>query len=169
MVDRVIGVVKAYTTAVGAGPFPTELASSESPFLREKGDEYGATTHRPRRCGWYDAAAVNWSIRLAGFTELILTKLDILSGLDHVPIGVSYQTPNQQPIQNPDPTSVESFQPVYEQLPGWSEEISDCRLISELPENAKAYVNVIEQRAGIPISMISNGPHRNAVLQMSRS
>jgi adenylosuccinate synthase len=163
-VDRVIGVVKAYSTAVGAGPFPTELVGEEGDLLRLRGKEYGATTGRPRRCGWFDAVAVAWAARVAGFTELALTKVDVLDGLPSVPLCVAYRD-GDQTVETVATTSImERVRPVYEELPGWSESTSAARHLDELPAEACAYVAAVEERVGVPVRLISVGPQRDAAI-----
>jgi adenylosuccinate synthase len=163
-VDRVIGVVKAYTSAVGAGPLPAEQAGETGDWLRLRGKEYGATTGRPRRCGWFDAVAAAWAARLAGFTELALTKLDVLDGLPRVPICVAYRD-GERVLETIAPTSVmERVRPIYDELPGWSGETSAARTVDGLPAEARAYVAAIEQRVGVPIRLISVGPQRDAAI-----
>jgi adenylosuccinate synthase len=161
-VDRVIGVVKAYTTAVGAGPFPTERTGVEGEMLRERGGEYGATTGRPRRCGWFDAVAVAWAARVGGFTELALTKLDVLDGIPRLPICVAYQLGGEVLSTFPDTTMMEQVTPVYAELPGWSAATSWARRPGDLPAEARAYVDEIERRAGVPVTIVSVGPEREA-------
>ena len=164
-VERVIGVVKAYTTAVGTGPFPTELTGPEGDLLRERGDEYGATTGRPRRCGWFDAVAVAWAARVAGFTELALTKLDVLDGTPSIPICTAYREDGR--VLNVFPTTVlmARVQPAYEEMPGWSEGTSGARTVSDLSEEARRYVEEVERRVGVPITLVSVGPERESAIK----
>jgi adenylosuccinate synthase len=163
-VDRVIGVVKAYTTAVGAGPLPTELVGDEGEILRLRGKEYGATTGRPRRCGWFDAVAVAWAARVAGFTELALTKVDVLDGLPRIPLCVAYRD-GERVLETVATTPVmERAQPVYDELPGWPGDSSAARHVDDLPAEARDYIANIEQRVGVPIRMISVGPQRDAAI-----
>jgi len=162
-IDRVLGVAKAYTTAVGAGPLPTELEDADGEALRARGVEFGTSTGRPRRCGWYDAVAVRFSVRLAGYSSIALTKLDVLDGFEHIRIGVAYRDPadGRQWDTVPASTSVyERLEPVYEELPGWSADTTACRAWDQLPAAARAYVDRLEGLAGAPISHVSVGPER---------
>jgi adenylosuccinate synthase len=162
-IDRVLGVVKAYTTAVGAGPLPTELDDGDGESLRERGEEYGTSTGRARRCGWYDAVAVRFSVRLAGYSSIALTKLDVLDGFDRLRIGVAYRDPGdgREWTTVPASTSVyERIEPVYEELPGWETDTTGARTWDELPPRARAYVERLEQLAGVRISHVSVGPER---------
>ncbi len=162
-IHRVLGVVKAYTTAVGAGPLPTELEDAEGERLRERGEEYGTSTGRPRRCGWYDAVAVRFSVRLAGYSSIALTKLDVLDGFDTIRIGVAYRDPTdgREWTTVPASTSVyERVEPVYEEVRGWRTDTTSARTWGELPPQARAYVQRLEELAGVPISHVSVGPER---------
>jgi adenylosuccinate synthase len=162
-IDRVIGVAKAYTTAVGAGPLPTELLDAEGEALRARGAEYGTSTGRPRRCGWYDAVAVRFSVRLAGYSSIALTKLDVLDQSDRINVCVAYRDPatGREWSTVPASTSVyERLEPVYEALPGWRADTTGCRAFDQLPPAARAYVERLEELAGVPISLVSVGPER---------
>jgi adenylosuccinate synthase len=162
-IDQVLGVVKAYTTAVGAGPLPTELDDADGEQLRERGEEYGTSTGRARRCGWYDAVAVHFSVRLAGYSGIALTKLDVLDGFERIRIGVAYRDPvdGREWSTVPASTSVyERLEPVYEELPGWQADTTACRSWSDLPEAARTYVERLESLAGAPITHVSVGPER---------
>jgi adenylosuccinate synthase len=162
-IDGVLGVAKAYTTAVGAGPLPTELDDADGQALRDRGIEYGTSTGRPRRCGWYDAVAVRFSVRLAGYSGIALTKLDVLDAFERVRIGVAYRDPldGREWTTVPASTSVyERLEPVYEELPGWQADTTACRSWNELPAAARDYVERLEQLAGAPISHVSVGPER---------
>ena len=162
-IDKVLGVAKAYTTAVGSGPLPTELAGGAGDLLRERGVEYGTSTGRPRRCGWYDAVAVRFSVRLAGYSSIALTKIDVLDGFDRIPIAAAYRDPEtgRQWATVPASTSVyERLEPVYEELPGWQTDTTGCRAWADLPPAAQAYVERLEELAGVPISHVSVGPER---------
>jgi adenylosuccinate synthase len=162
-IDQVMGVAKAYTTAVGAGPLPTELEDSDGEALRERGQEYGTSTGRPRRCGWYDAVAVHFSVRLAGYSSIALTKLDVLDGFDRLRIARAYRDPadGREWTTVPASTSVyERLEPVYEELPGWLTDTTACRSWTDLPAAAQAYVERLEALAGVPISHVSVGPER---------
>jgi len=152
----VVGIAKAYSTRVGAGPFPTRLSAAEEEALRGKGGEFGATTGRPRSCGWFDAPMTRHAIRINGVTHLVLTKLDVLTGMDPIQICTHYEG---------DSTGDRfSGTPVYAALAGWTEDITDCRDWSELPEAAKRYVATIESLVGCSIGLISVGPGRNQVI-----
>ncbi|MCA1588585.1 MAG: adenylosuccinate synthase, partial [Chloroflexi bacterium] len=162
-IDQVLGVAKAYTTAVGAGPLPTELVDADGAALRERGVEYGTSTGRARRCGWYDAVAVHFSVRLAGYSSIALTKLDVLDGFERIRIGVAYRdsADGREWTTVPASASVyERFEPVYEELPGWQADTTACRSWDDLPDRARAYVERLEALAGTPISHVSVGPER---------
>jgi len=162
-IDQVLGVAKAYTTAVGAGPLPTELTDASGDALRERGAEYGTSTGRARRCGWYDAVAVRFSVRLAGYSSIALTKLDVLDGFDSLKVAAAYRDPEEgrEWATVPASTSVyERLEPVYEELPGWRTDTTGCRSWEDLPAAARAYVERLEALAGVPISHVSVGPER---------
>lgn len=161
-----IAIVKAYTTRVGAGPFPTELFDDTGRYLQQKGGEFGATTGRTRRCGWFDACVLRECYRVCKPTTFALTKLDVLGGLDEIKICVAY-TLNGKEIATP-PSSAADFaaaQPVYETLPGWKEDISACLRYEDLPENAKKYVARLEELIGVKAGFISVGPDRNQTIR----
>ncbi len=189
---HVLGIAKAYATRVGSGPFPTELEGEVAERLRKVGLEFGSTTGRPRRCGWLDLAALRSAHRLNGFTSLALMKLDVLSGLATLKLGVGYTlprdpvgsaaattvaaavrsvpTPADPPILDrlpSDDADVAALEPIYEELPGWSEDITGCRTFESLPVAARAYVSFIESRTGIPVSLIGVGPGREAIIARS--
>jgi adenylosuccinate synthase len=162
-IDRVLGVAKAYTTAVGAGPLPTELTDGDGEHLRERGVEYGTSTGRPRRCGWYDAVAVRYSVRLAGYSGIALTKLDVLDGFNRIQIAVAYRDPADGREWTTVPASASVYarlEPVYEELAGWMTDTTGCRAWAELPQPARDYVERLEALAGVPISHVSIGPER---------
>ncbi len=165
MIDGVVGIVKAYTTRVGAGPFPTELTNEIGEGIRQRGAERGATTGRDRRCGWFDAMVVQHAHRLNHFTGLALTKLDILSGMDEISVCVGYRLDDKQiktvPPHCDDYALVE---PIYEVLPGWSEDISRCRTFDELPLNAQTYVEFLQTQVGARIGWIGVGADRDAII-----
>jgi adenylosuccinate synthase len=166
-IDKVIGVAKAYTTGVGAGPIPTELLDADGDALRERGIEYGTSTGRPRRCGWYDAVAVRFSVRLAGYSSIALTKLDVLDACERVRVCVAYRDPRtgREWTTVPASTSVyERLEPVYEELAGWRADTTGCRAFEQLPEAARAYVGRLEELAGVPIGLISVGPERDQMI-----
>lgn len=164
-IDRVVGVAKAYVTRVGEGPFPTELFDESGEWLREKGGEYGVTTGRPRRCGWYDAPVSRYSARVNGLTDIVLTKLDVLGGLEQIPVCVAYEVDGQRVKEVP---AVQSefarATPIYEYVPGWQEDISGCTTFEELPQAAQDYVLYLEKISNCRISSIGVGPEREATI-----
>jgi adenylosuccinate synthase len=163
--DRVIAIVKAYTTRVGEGPFPTELHDDAGEHLRKTGAEYGTTTGRPRRCGWYDAVIARYAARVNGVTDFVLTKLDVLTGLEQVPVCVAYDVNGTRHDEMPvNQSDFHHAVPVYEYLPGWWEDISEARTLEELPANARAYVARVEELSGARISAIGVGPTRDATI-----
>jgi adenylosuccinate synthase len=164
-VRSVIGVVKAYSTRVGAGPFPTELSDSTGQTLRQRGAEYGATTGRPRRCGWFDAVAASHSARVVGPTHLAVTHLDTLSELPELKICVGYRHGSQ--ILNDFPADAYTLSeviPVYETLPGWQEQLAECRRLEELPDEARGYLEFIRRRLEVPLRIVSVGPGRDQTI-----
>ncbi|MGI1692117.1 adenylosuccinate synthase [Thermoanaerobacter uzonensis] len=165
MIDEVIGVVKAYTTRVGKGPFPTELFDENGEFLREKGHEYGTTTGRARRCGWLDAVILKYSVRVSGITHFALTKLDTLTGLKKIKICTGYKFNGR--IITDFPASLEDLaqcEPVYEEFDGWEEDIQGAKTFDDLPYNAQKYIRRIEELMGIKAAIISVGPERNQTI-----
>ncbi|HEY2793028.1 MAG TPA: adenylosuccinate synthase [Micromonosporaceae bacterium] len=164
-IDRVIAVIKAYTTRVGEGPFPTELLDVKGEILRNAGAEFGTTTGRPRRCGWFDAVIGRYANRINGVTDFVLTKLDVLTGLDEVPVCVAYEVDGKRYDELP-MTQVEfaSAIPVYETFPGWTEDITGARTLDELPRNARDYVAALEEMIKAPISVIGVGPGRDETI-----
>ena len=165
-VDRVIAILKAYSTRVGEGPFPTELFDDDGEFLRKTGGEYGTTTGRPRRCGWLDAVIGRYATRINGVTDFVITKLDVLTGLERVPVCVAYDIEGERVDEMPvNQSDVHHAQPIYEYLDGWWEDISACRTFEELPENARAYVLRVEELVGARVSAIGVGPGRDAIIQ----
>ena len=164
-IDGVIGVSKAYTTRVGAGPFPTELTDAVGDHLVEVGREYGTTTGRRRRCGWFDGVILRYAVRVNGLTGLALTKLDVLTGLTRLKICVGYEYDDQVLKEFPYQGAVLArCQPIYEEVDGWTEEISGARAYDKLPPQARAYVARLEELAGVPIDMISVGPEREQTI-----
>jgi len=164
-ITRVIGILKAYTTRVGSGPFPTELLDAMGEHLRKAGGEVGVTTGRPRRCGWFDAVIGRYAVRVNGITDFFLTKLDVLSGLDTVPICVGYEVDGRRVDDMPmTQTDVHHAVPVYEEMPGWFEDLSACRDFDELPATARAYVERVEELTGAPVSAIGVGPGRDQTI-----
>ena len=163
--STVIGIVKAYTTRVGSGPFPTELEDSFGEFLRDKGHEFGTTTGRPRRTGWYDALIARYSARINGVTDFVLTKLDVLTGLETIPVCVAYDVEGTRVEEMPwSQTDFHHASPIYENLPGWSEDITGVRTFEDLPVNAQKYVLFLEEISGARISAIGVGPSRDAIV-----
>ncbi|GAA3890007.1 adenylosuccinate synthase [Leifsonia kafniensis] len=164
-IDRVIAVVKAYTTRVGAGPFPTELFDESGEFLRTKGFEFGTTTGRPRRTGWYDAPIARYTARINGVTDFVLTKLDVLDGLKTIPVCVAYDVDgvrfDEVPVNQSD---FHHATPIYQEFPGWTEDITGVREFADLPKNAQDYVLALEAMSGSRISAIGVGPDREAIV-----
>lgn len=164
--DYVLGVTKAYTTRVGGGPFPTELNDEVGKRIAERGQEFGAVTGRPRRCGWFDAALLKRSIELNSITGLCITKLDVLDGLDVLRIATGYKDQNGNLLSRP-PQAADDFEglePVYEEMPGWNENTADVTVMADLPANAIAYLKRIEKLLGIPVDMLSTGPERDSTI-----
>jgi len=163
--DRIVGIVKAYTTRVGAGPFPTELFDESGDWLRSRGFEFGTTTGRPRRVGWYDAPVTRYATRINGITDLVMTKLDILTGLEQIPVCVAYDVDGQRFDEVPvNQTDFHHATPIYEYFPGWSEDISGARTFDELPQTAQDYVLALEKMSNTRISVIGVGAARDAVV-----
>jgi adenylosuccinate synthase len=158
VIDEVVGIVKAYTTRVGAGPFPTEAHGDAGERLRAVGGEFGATTGRPRRCGWFDAPLVRRAARLNGLTRLALTKLDVLTGLSTIPVCIGYQGGSASG------GALDGAVPIYEDLPGWSQDISACRTYADLPAPCRAYVERLQHLVGVPIELVSVGPGREQTI-----
>jgi len=162
-VGWVVGLIKAYTTRVGTGPLPTEQDNQTGEYLRERGREYGTTTGRPRRCGWFDAFAVRYAAELSGVDELSLSLLDVLSGLEEMRICTGYRRAGRE-VEEFDPIGLEDVECVYEELPGWKAEIGDCRRFDDLPAEAQAYVAKLEKLTGRPVGIISVGPERDQTI-----
>jgi adenylosuccinate synthase len=166
-VDKVIAVVKAYTTRVGEGPFPTELLDADGETLRAHGHEYGTTTGRPRRCGWYDAVIARYAARVNGVTDFVLTKLDVLTGWDSIPVCVAYEVEGKRFDEMPmTQTDFHHATPVYEHLDGWAEDITGARTFADLPATAQAYVRRLEELSGAPFASIGVGPDREQTLEL---
>ncbi|GAB6937196.1 adenylosuccinate synthase [Isoptericola variabilis] len=164
-VDSVIGVIKAYTTRVGEGPFPTELFDDMGEYLLKTGGEYGVTTGRARRCGWYDSVIARYASRINGLTDLVVTKLDVLTGLEKVPVCVAYDVDGTRYDEMPDDQSAfHHAKPIYEEMPGWWEDISHARTIEDLPANAQAYLARLEELSGCRISAVGVGPRRDEII-----
>ena len=164
-ITRVIGILKAYTTRVGEGPFPTELLDANGERLREIGGERGTTTGRPRRCGWFDAVVARYSLRINGLTDFFLTKLDVLTGFKEIPVCVAYEVDGVRYEEMPmTQTQFHHAKPIYEFLPGWDEDISQAKTFEDLPINARKYVEYLEKISGAPMSAIGVGQHRDATI-----
>ena len=164
-ITRVIGILKAYTTRVGEGPFPTELLDANGERLREIGGERGTTTGRPRRCGWFDAVVARYSLRINGITDFFLTKLDVLTGFKEIPVCVAYEVDGVRYEEMPmTQTQFHHAKPIYEFLPGWDEDISQAKTFEDLPINARKYVEYLEKISGAPMSAIGVGQHRDATI-----
>lgn len=163
--DYVLGITKAYTTRVGAGPFPTELFDETGQHLAKKGHEFGATTGRARRCGWFDAVAVRKAIEVSSVSGLCLTKLDVMDGLETIKICVGYQCEDGQPLTAQwDADAYNEMHPIYEELPGWQESTLGVQSIEGLPDNARAYIKRIEELTGAPVDIVSTGPDRSETI-----
>ncbi|MEY9967634.1 adenylosuccinate synthase [Streptacidiphilus sp. MAP12-16] len=166
-IDRVIGILKAYTTRVGSGPFPTELLDADGDALRRIGGERGVTTGRDRRCGWFDAPIARYATRVNGLTDFFLTKLDVLTGWEQIPVCVAYEIDGKRFDELPySQTDFHHAKPIYENLPGWSEDITKAQTFEDLPKNAQAYVKALEDMSGAPISAIGVGPGRTETIQI---
>lgn len=167
-ISRVIGILKAYTTRVGSGPFPTELLDEDGEKLRTIGGERGVTTGRDRRCGWFDAVIARYATRVNGLTDFFLTKLDVLTGWERIPVCVAYEIDGKRVEELPyNQSDFHHAEPVYETLPGWSEDISAAKSFDELPKNAQAYVKALEEMSGAPVSAIGVGPGRDETIQIN--
>jgi adenylosuccinate synthase len=163
-IGEVIGVTKAYSTSVGGGPFPTELSDSDGDRLRQLGKEYGATTQRPRRCGWFDAVALRYAVWLNGLTALAVTKLDVLDSFDRILLCTAYRLGDQLVTDMPDTIAQDKVEPVYEEWQGWKTSTREARAWNALPSGAQAYLRRIQELAGIPIRFVSVGPHREQII-----
>ncbi len=165
-IDSVLGITKAYTTRVGSGPFPTELDDADGQHLRDVGDEYGSVTRRPRRCGWLDIPGLRYAARVNGIDGFAFTKLDVLTGLSKLKVCVAYDTPEGRvddlPIDLLD--EPEKAVPVYEELEGWTENLEDVRVLEQLPESTRNYIRFVEEKAGVPMYLVSVGPSRAATI-----
>jgi adenylosuccinate synthase len=164
-ITRVIGILKAYTTRVGSGPFPTELFDEDGDALRKIGGEVGVTTGRNRRCGWFDAPIARYAVRVNGLTDFFLTKLDVLTGWEKIPVCVAYEVDGVRVDELPaSQTDFHHAKPIYEYLPGWKENISKAKSVADLPKNAQEYVKFLERVSGAPISAIGVGPGRDETI-----
>ncbi len=162
-IDEIIGITKAYVTRVGEGPFPTEDKGKNGELLREKGDEFGATTGRPRRCGWFDIELLKHAKRINGLTSIALTKLDVLTGFPKLKVATGYKL-NGKKIDYFPSNNVDRLEPVYKELDGWDQDISQCYSFDDLPANAKTYINFLEENSGVKASIISVGPDRKSTI-----
>jgi adenylosuccinate synthase len=166
LIERWIGIVKAYTTRVGAGPFPTEQDNTIGYRIRKQGNEFGTVTGRPRRCGWFDAVAARYSARINGATEVAVMLLDVLSGLDELKVAVAYEDPQGRRVESMPASlaNLASCRPVYETLPGWSADLRPARTWDDLPDAARRYVQFLSQQIGVRVSIVSVGPDRDATI-----
>ncbi|TVR02656.1 MAG: adenylosuccinate synthase [Deltaproteobacteria bacterium] len=168
-IGGVVGIAKAYCTRVGSGPFPTELEDADGDTLRANGHEFGATTGRPRRCGWFDVPAMRFAHRVNGFTGLAITKLDVLTGFSRVRICTAYVVDGERvDVADPDGTVLERAVPVYEDLPGWSEDITGAQTLDDLPPHARGLLDRIAELTGIPVDLVSVGPNRAQTIVLTR-
>ncbi|MBM3187880.1 MAG: adenylosuccinate synthase, partial [Chloroflexi bacterium] len=167
-VKEIVGVVKAYTSRVGKGPFPTELEDDLGHWIRERGREYGTTTGRPRRCGWVDVVSLRYAMRVNGYTGLALTRLDVLSGLNELKMCVAYRLPDGSVTEDyPLDTNVlGAAEAVYETMPGWEEDISGARMWEDLPETVRAYAQRLSELLGVPVDLLSVGAERNDLVAL---
>jgi len=164
-IDKVLGIIKAYTTRVGEGPFPTELDDETGLHLREKGFEFGTTTGRPRRCGWFDAVIARYTVRTSGLSSMAVTKLDVLTGLDTIKICTGYRRGDR--VVNDFPSSLKVLaecRPIYEEMPGWKEDLTAARKFEDLPEAAQNYLNRLSELSGVPISIVGIGTRRTQTI-----
>lgn len=162
-IDRVVGITKAYTTRVGGGPFPSEMPEAEAERLRQMGGEFGAVTGRPRRCGWLDIPVLRHAVRFNGLSMLALTKLDVLSGWDPIRIAVAYELDGKR-LERPPAAGLDRVTPIYEELPGWTGDLTTCRTMAELPATARAFITRVEQLAECPVAIVSVGPDREQTI-----
>ena len=164
-IDRVLGIAKAYCTRVGSGPFPTELLDEVGEQIRQAGYEFGVTTGRPRRCGWFDAVVVRYSAMICGLTDLCITKMDIFDNLEEIKICVGYELNGERTDRFPSTTEeIAKCKPIYETMPGWMEDTTGIRNYEDLPENAKNYIKRLEELCGVPVSMVAVGPDRTQTI-----
>lgn len=167
-IDKVMGISKAYCTRVGNGPFPTELNNDFGELLREKGQEFGATTGRPRRCGWIDLVALKYAVRTNGINELALTKMDVLNDFKEIKLCTGYDINGEHTdIFSLDLSDVKAVKPVYETMPGWQEDINRCNSVDELPEEAKKYLHFVQDYLGVDLKILSTGPNRSETIVVS--
>jgi len=168
-VGRAVGIMKAYTTRVGAGPFATELHDETGQRIRDRGNEYGTTTGRPRRCGWLDLAVIRYTVAVNGITELAVMLLDVLAGFDELKVCVGYEVDGQRlEAFPPDAAALAKVNPIYQTLPGFAEEITACQRYEDLPDGARSYVELIERTTGVPVTIVSVGPQRSQTILRQR-
>ena len=166
-IQQVVGVIKAYTTRVGNGPFPTEISGPEGEELRKVGNEFGATTGRPRRCGWFDAVVARRAAVVNGLTHLAVTKLDVLDGFDEIKICAAYRLDGGSIGDFPASLArLERAEPEYENLPGWRSDTRAASRLEDLPENARRYLGILSERVGVPVGLLSLGPKRHQTIRM---
>ena len=164
-IDRVLGIAKAYITRVGSGPFPTELFDETGELLQKVGGEWGTTTGRRRRCGWFDGVIARYAVQVNGLTDLVITKLDVLSAVDTIKVCVAYEHEGTRYNTSPShQTAFHHAKPIYEELPGWNVDITDCRTFEELPKEARDYIEFIEDLADVPVAIIAVGPSREQTI-----
>ncbi len=169
-IKNVVGVIKAYTTRVGEGPFPTELVDAAGEEIRQKGHEFGTTTGRPRRCGWFDALIARYAARVSGINAFALTKLDVMGGLETIKICIGYQRGDELLTEFPlSQTALAECQPVYEEMPGWQEDLSQMRSLAELPQAARNYLNRIKELTGVDLFLIAVGPRRDETIVLQEA
>ncbi|MFN2594403.1 MAG: adenylosuccinate synthetase, partial [Actinomycetota bacterium] len=167
-VQLIIGIAKAYCTRVGSGPFPSEADLADAEILVEAGAEYGTTTGRKRRCGWFDAVAARYAARLNTLTEVVVTKLDVLSAFPSIKVCTAYEFEGERfGEMPPNQTIFNKCTPVFEELPGWNEDISSARSLDDLPKEARSYLETLEELIGVRISWVSVGPGRDEIVQVS--
>jgi len=167
-VGSVLGVVKAYTTRVGTGPFPSELTDSIGDTIRDLGGEYGTTTGRPRRCGWFDAVAAGYAAKVAGPTQLAVMHLDTLAGMSELKVCTAYRIGTHRVTDFPaNARTLDEVTPVYETLPGWSEKVDHCRRLADLPENARGYLDFLSRCLDTPVRVVGVGPERDQTIIVS--
>jgi adenylosuccinate synthase len=165
-IESIVGVAKTYTTAVGGGPFPTELLDKDGERFREIGDEYGATTQRPRRCGWLDAVILRYAVSLNDITSLAVTKLDVLDSFEKVKICIAYRLDGTEITEMPDTVNLGRVQPIYEEWAGWKKPTTSARKWDDLPREAQDYLKRIEEVAKVPIQYVSVGPERENIIKL---
>lgn len=169
-IDGIIGVSKAYITRVGAGPFPSEDLTELGEQIRRRGNEYGSVTGRPRRCGWFDVPLLRYTAEVNGFDSLIITKLDVLDELDEIPVCVAYEVDGKTMTQMPASTRrMEAIKPIFERLPGWKSSTQGITRVTDLPDRARQYLDFLEERTGVEVGCVSNGPERNETMIFSGS